>query len=192
MTVGWPGGGDTAADEVLIRALYNEHGGALLAYATRLTGDRAAAEDVVQETLIRAWRRPDALTNDKGSVRGWLLTVARNIVTDRFRARAARPAEVAELSSALVPAGRDHAEEVVDSIVMLGALGQLSAEHRDVLTTLYYQGHSVAEAAAMFGVPRGTIKSRTYYALRRLRELLGDLSAAPLPEPVAAPRGVAG
>lgn len=88
------------SDEALVRALYEEHGRALLAYATRLTGDRAAAEDVVQETLIRAWRHPDALLNGKGSVRGWLLTVARNIITDRHRARAARPTEVAESTAA--------------------------------------------------------------------------------------------
>ena len=63
----------------------------MLAYATRLLGDRAAAEDVVQEALIRAWRHPEVLTNGKGSIRGWLLTVIRNLVTDRVRARAARP-----------------------------------------------------------------------------------------------------
>ena len=68
----------------------------MLAYATRLLGDRASAEDVVQEALIRAWRNPDVLTNGKGSTRGWLLTVVRNLVIDRARARAARPAEVAD------------------------------------------------------------------------------------------------
>ena len=66
---------ERSADELLIRRLYQEHGGALLAYATRLMGDRALGEDVVQETLIRAWRNPDALTNDKGSVRGYLFTI---------------------------------------------------------------------------------------------------------------------
>ncbi|AIJ24854.1 transmembrane anti-sigma factor [Amycolatopsis methanolica 239] len=79
------------ADEALIRTLYEEHGRALLAYAHRLTGDHAAAEDAVQETLVWAWRHPDTLVNGKGSVRGWLLTVVRNIVADRFRAKAARP-----------------------------------------------------------------------------------------------------
>src|SRR5947209_4168354 len=85
-----------SSDEALIRTLYQEHGRSLLAYATRLTGDRAAAEDVVQETLIRAWRHAAAMVNERGSVRGWLLTVARNIVTDPMRAKAARPREVAE------------------------------------------------------------------------------------------------
>jgi RNA polymerase sigma-70 factor (ECF subfamily) len=160
---------ESVADEVLIRRLYEEHGGALLAFATRLAGDRAAGEEVVQETLIRAWRHPDALTNNKGSVRGWLFTVARNVVTDRFRAKAARPAEVAE-SPSTMPVQRDHADEVVDAIVVLDALDQLSPEHRDVLTAIYFKGQSVAETAQALGVAPGTIKSRSYYALRRLRE----------------------
>ncbi|MFD8077189.1 sigma-70 family RNA polymerase sigma factor [Streptomyces sp. NPDC059718] len=157
------------SDEALVRALYEEHGRALLAYATRLTGDRAAAEDVVQETLIRAWRHPDALLNGKGSVRGWLLTVARNIITDRHRARAARPTEVAE-STATGPVERDHAEAVVDAVVVMEALERLSADHRDVLYALYFRGQSVAEAARTLGIPPGTVKSRSHYALKALRD----------------------
>src|SRR5215212_6551995 len=155
-----PGTAGEEAAEALIRSLYEEHGRALLAYATRLTGDRAAAEDVVQETLVRAWRHPDALVNGKGSVRGWLLTVARNIVTDRVRARAARPQEVAE-SPATPPIERDHADQVVDSVVVLEALDRLSTDHRDVLMEIYFRGRSVTEAAQALGVPPGTVKSRS-------------------------------
>ncbi|GGZ31420.1 DNA-directed RNA polymerase sigma-70 factor [Streptomyces inusitatus] len=159
-----------ASDEVLIRALYEEHGRALLAYAQRLTGDRSAAEDVVQETLIRAWKHPDALVNGKGSVRGWLLTVARNIITDRFRARAARPPEVAQ-SPANGPVEADHAEAVVDSMMVMEALDRLSPDHREVLLEIYFRGHTVAEAAKTLGIPAGTVKSRSHYALKSLREL---------------------
>ncbi|MEU8926084.1 sigma-70 family RNA polymerase sigma factor [Kitasatospora sp. NPDC048545] len=161
-----------AADEALIRTLYEQHGGALLAYAVRLTGDRAAAEDVVQETLIRAWRNPEVLTNNLGSVRGWLLTVERNLITDRFRARAARPAEVAEVSeaTATVPVAHDHADTVVETLVMTQALDQLSPEHRAVLRSIYFQRLSVAEAAEQLGVPAGTVKSRAHYALRALKQ----------------------
>jgi RNA polymerase sigma-70 factor (ECF subfamily) len=120
----------------LIRALYAEHGKALLAYATRLTGDRPAAEDVVQETLIRAWRHPEVVANPQGSLRGWLMTVTRNIVTDRFRAKAARPTEVAETEST-VAVQQDHAESVVNSVVLMDALEQLKPEHRDVLVEIY-------------------------------------------------------
>lgn len=165
----------SAADEVLIRALYNEHGRCLLAYATRLTGDRAAAEDIVQETLMRAWKHSESLVSGKGSVRGWLLTVARNLVTDRARARAARPSEVAsptETALADPHADQDVAAQVTDRMVVVDAMDALSEEHRCVIQELYFRGRSVAEAAVALGVPPGTVKSRSFYALRAMRETL--------------------
>jgi RNA polymerase sigma-70 factor (ECF subfamily) len=161
--------------ETLIRSLYEQHGRSLLAYATRLTGDRAAAEDVVQETLLRAWKHADDLVEGKGSVRGWLLTVARNIVTDKARARAVRPAEVTGVVDRSQKG--DHAEAVVNTMVVLDALDQVSPEHREVLVELYYRGRSVTEAATTLGVPPGTVKSRSFYALRALRAVLGEPEA---------------
>lgn len=152
----------------LVHTVYSEHGRAMLAYATRLLGDRAAAEDVVQEALIRAWRNPDVLTNGKGSTRGWLLTVVRNLVIDRVRARAVRPAEVAEDPDAQ-PAQRDHADLVAASVSVRAALAAVSEEHRVVIEQLYLQGRSLNEAAQALGVPIGTVKSRSFYALRALR-----------------------
>jgi RNA polymerase sigma-70 factor (ECF subfamily) len=180
------GGGASRGDgdEALIRTLYQEHGRSLLAYATRLTGDRAAAEDVVQETLLRAWKHSAAMVAERGSVRGWLLTVARNIITDRMRARAVRPQEVAE-SPTTPPIERDHAQGVVDTVTVLGALNRLSPEHREVLVEMYYRGRTVTETAAALGVPPGTVKSRSFYALRALRGVLaggpegGPRDAAP-------------
>jgi RNA polymerase sigma-70 factor (ECF subfamily) len=167
-----PRGSAQARDEALVRSLYEEHGRSLLAYATRLTGDRSIAEDVVQETLLRAWKHSAAMVNQRGSVRGWLITVARNIVTDRARAKSARPTEVAESPSSGPVAG-DHAENVVNSMVILAALDRLSTEHRQVLVELYYRGRTVSEAAQLLGVPPGTVKSRSYYALRAMRTALG-------------------
>lgn len=164
-----------AVDEALVHAVYAEHGRALLAYATRLLGDRAAAEDVVQETLIRAWRHPEALTNGRGSTRGWLMTVTRNLVTDRVRARAARPREVPEAGGTDVAVERDHADRVAASVTVLQALDDLSEDHRGVLREIYFHGRSLGEAAAALGVPAGTVKSRAYYALRALRRRIGEV-----------------
>lgn len=163
--------GGTTRDEALITAVHAEHGRALLAYATRLTGDRASAEDVVQETLVRVWRHPDVLVNGRGSVRGWLLTVVRNIVIDRARARSSRPTEVAD-DLVAAPVAPDHAAGVVDSLTVLAALEQLSPEHRGVLAHLYFAGRSLDETARVLGVPPGTVRSRSHYALRALRRLV--------------------
>jgi len=175
----WSRRRESTADEVLIRQLYAEHGGALLAYATRLMGDRALGEDVVQETLIRAWRNLEALTNSKGSVRGYLFTIARNLAIDRHRARQARPAEVAE-NVMTTPVEADHADAVVDSMVILSAMDRLSPEHQEVLRRLYFEGRTVEETAASLGIPAGTVKSRSYHALRRLREVMAERPARPL------------
>jgi len=161
-------------DESLVRALYAEHGAALLGYVLRLVrGDRARAEDVVQETLLRAWRHPAALSAERGSARPWLFTVARNLVVDGQRARRARPAEVTQDALAVVPAD-DPLDRALSSWEVAAALAELRPEHRAVLVETYYRDRSVAEAADVLGVPAGTVKSRSYYALRALKLVLQE------------------
>jgi len=164
----------TVREEGTLRALYDEHAAALLSYALRLTaGDRGRAEDIVQETLLRAWRHIGALDEARGSRRAWLVTVARNVAVDAHRARAARPREVADDVLAVVP-GADEVERALDRILVSEALAALSPEHRAVIVETYYRGRSVSDAAAVLGIPAGTVKSRTYYALRALRLALTE------------------
>jgi RNA polymerase sigma-70 factor (ECF subfamily) len=135
-----------------------------------MLADRHQAEEIVQETMLRAWRHADRLTADRGSVWGWLCRVAHNIMVDRIRHKQARPAEVDESSArhdAQVAA--DHSDEVINSVYVAGAVAQLQPAHRAVLFLVYFQNRTCAEAAAMLGVPVGTVKSRLHYALRHIR-----------------------
>jgi RNA polymerase sigma-70 factor (ECF subfamily) len=161
-----------------MRTLHDEHAGALWSYVVTLTGgDRWRAQDVVQETLLRAWRHPDVLDQSDRSARAWLLTVARRIVIDDWRTARTRPETVtAEPPDRAVA---DPAEPAVEHAVVMAALRQLSAQHQAVLLECYYRGSSVAEAAARLGVPEGTVKSRTHYALHALRTALETLGALP-------------
>jgi RNA polymerase sigma-70 factor (ECF subfamily) len=169
---GRAGPSDRRAEERLT-VLFDEHGGPLLAYALQLTaGDRQRAEDVVQETLLRAWRHPEALTPERGSPRAWLRTVARNIAFDAFRARQARPREVSiELADRVAEPG-DAIDRALEAWIVAEALESLTPAHREVLIETFYRGGSVAEASVALGVPAGTVKSRTFYALRALRAAL--------------------
>ena len=165
------------ADEAFVRALYAEHGGALLRYALHLTGgDRQRAEDLVQETIVRAWRHPEALTDRPA--RPWLFAVARNLAIDSYRARKVRPQEVGEAALEMRPVP-DGADRALESWAVADALLSLNPEHKRVLLETYYRGKSVAEAAASIGVPAGTVKSRTFYALRALRLALEERGLAP-------------
>ncbi|MER7082926.1 RNA polymerase sigma-70 factor, ECF subfamily [Saccharopolyspora antimicrobica] len=165
---------------VQLEDVMRAHGDALHAYVTRLTnGDRFAAEDVVQETWVRAWRNLDRLTENLGSVRGWLLRVAHNIAIDQHRSRRARPTEVGlpeqDLEyAAVAPSANDQVET---KIVVRAMLETLSPAHRDTVLEVYYADRTAASAAKVLGVPAGTVKSRLHNALRTLRE---SVSAQPL------------
>jgi RNA polymerase sigma-70 factor (ECF subfamily) len=163
-------------DARLLRALHAEHGDALHAHALRLVnGDRTRAEDLVQETLLRAWRHPESLDPTRGSVRAWLFTTARNLAIDAWRRRSTRVGEVYTDVLPEPPEAVDEAERAVQAWTVAEALERLSPAHREVLVECFYQGRSVAEVAARLGVPAGTVKSRTHYALRSLRLVLAEM-----------------
>ena len=164
--------GSTDAD--LLRALHDEHAGPLWSYVVTLTnGDRGKAQDVVQETLLRAWRNPQVLDQSRGSARGWLYTVARRIVIDEWRAAKARPETVTDTLPEQPVA--DTTEQAVDRQIVVAALRTLSPEHRDVILECYFRGSSVAEAAQRLGIAPGTVKSRSHYALRALRLAIDEM-----------------
>jgi len=157
----------------LMRALHDDHARALWSYALSLTGgDRGHAEDVVQETLLRAWRNPKVLDQSQGSARGWLLRVAHNIAIDQWRARQVRPEyPTEELPESVV----DNTEQAVQAWLIADALARLSFAHRQVLVECYYGGHTTAQAAERIGIPEGTVKSRLHYALAALRLVLMEM-----------------
>jgi RNA polymerase sigma-70 factor (ECF subfamily) len=161
-------------DEALVRALYSEHAAALWAFVVPLVGgDRIRAQDVVQETMLRAWRHPDVLDHERGSVRPWLFTVARNIVVDEWRRH--RTDRDVPLEDGRETVEDDRTDAVLDSWIVGDALSRLSADHRAVLEQCYYQGRTTADAARVLGIPEGTVKSRAHYALRALRLALQEM-----------------
>ena len=161
-------------DSDLLRTLYDKYANALRSYVVRLNGgDRVKAQDVVQETMLRAWRNGAVLERAGGAQRGWLFTVARHIVIDEWRStRGYSELVTDQISEQPVD---DAAQRTVDRQLVLAALRTLSTEHRQVLLECYFRGASTAEAARILGVPHGTVKSRIHYALHALRRALDEI-----------------
>ena len=162
----------TEAREAALQNLHDRHAPDLWRFALRLTHDRGLAQDVVQETLLRAWRDPALVARPDPVARAWLFTIARHLVIDKWRSAASRH-EVGGITFDH-SSGSDASSEVLDRWLIADALSQLSEEHRAVITAAYFEGRAVADIAATFGVPVGTVKSRLHYGLRTLRLILQE------------------
>jgi len=159
-------------DATRLAALFDAHAGPVWRYVVHLTGDRAAADDVVQETLLRAWRTPKILAQDPATARSWMFTVARHLVIDDVRsARRRREIGVAEVPE--TPKA-DETDALFEAILIEEALAALSADHRAVVIRAYFGGLTVAEMARQLDIPEGTVKSRLHYGLKALRLALQE------------------
>jgi len=155
-----------------LRALADAHAAVVWRYVVHLTGDRAGADDVVQETLLRAWRSPAILAQPPEGTRSWLFTVARHLVIDEHRSARKRH----ELTTDEVPerVARDRTDQLFETLLVEEALASLGYEHRSVIVHAYYGGRSIAEVARELDIPEGTVKSRLHYGLRALRLALQE------------------
>ncbi|MDT0462963.1 sigma-70 family RNA polymerase sigma factor [Streptomyces gibsoniae] len=140
-----------------------------------MTHDPHGVEDVVQETLLRAWQLASYLQWHDRPIRMWLFRVARNLVADRFRRNrtvpiGVTPEDFAAATTASVP---DHADRVGDRCVLIAALQTLSPRHREAVARVHLLGEAGEDVARILGVPRGTVKSRTHHGIRALRDELG-------------------
>jgi RNA polymerase sigma-70 factor (ECF subfamily) len=182
-----------------LRTIHDRYRQGLHTYLVKLTfGDVGLAEDLVQETFLRAWRhaaghhatehhatehhatehhatehhatgRADL---DADTALPWLYTVARRLVVDHLRARRARPPETFMDDLSRVPVVHDPIGVALAEQSLRDALRDLLPEHRDVLVRLYLHGRTPAQVAGRLGIPVGTVKSRSFYARRALRARL--------------------
>jgi RNA polymerase sigma-70 factor, ECF subfamily len=162
------------SDEAHMRQIQSNNRTALLQFLRTLVspGSTQTAEDLVQETMLRAWRYLDVVPTEAESQRRWLFTVARRLAIDAYRKRQARLTEVSLTDIDPVSHEGGAGDAVVARMTLRHAVSQLSMAHRSVLLELYIKGRTLDEAAAELGVPVGTVKSRAFYAMKSVRDAL--------------------
>jgi RNA polymerase sigma-70 factor (ECF subfamily) len=164
--------------EEAARALYRTYAGELYGFALNRLGDRGLAEEVVQDVFMRVWRHAGEYDASRGSVRTWLYGIARNAIVDLERHRSRRPPLAAREPETETGAPPDEPiERALLRWQVQAALERLTPEHREVVRLAHLGGLSVKEIADLTGLPAGTVKSRTYYALQNLRLALDEMEA---------------
>jgi RNA polymerase sigma-70 factor (ECF subfamily) len=162
-----------AGDLSAMRTLYNRHRVRVFRFAVRLVGDTASAEDVVSEAFIEAWRQADRFER-RSSVSTWIMSIARFKALSVRRRR--QEIEVDEKAAETVADHSPTPEQVIlemdRSAQIRACLTQLSPDHREIVDLVYYHDKTIDEVAEIVGVPRNTVKTRMFYARKRLAELL--------------------
>ncbi len=171
-------GGDSAA----LRTIYDRCSGRVFGISLRILGTRPDAEEVLQETFLEVWKRAREYDPNRGSVEGWVVTIARSRSIDRLRSRGAA-AQLSEAdprnsmsSAALAPL--EAAERRQNSERVAAALKTLPPEQRHVLELAYFEGLSQSEIASRLGDPLGTVKTRVRLGMEKLAGLLAEPEGA--------------
>lgn len=170
-----PGDESGPETDVSARALYDAHARALHAWARRRFADPREAEEVVQDTLVLAWRKRHTYDPKRGSERAWLFGILRNVASSRHRKNERGLHVVRPLVSSDRITHRSEEEDIqLDAAEVADAMASLSAEHKAVIVGAYFRGQRVHTIAKELGIPEGTVKSRLYYGLRTLRLALEE------------------
>ncbi|MGE3289695.1 MAG: RNA polymerase sigma factor [Pseudonocardia sp.] len=138
-----------------------------------LLGDADLAEDAVQEAFLRAWRACDRFDARRGEhLAAWLMSITRNVAIDMIRARSVRAVPAGTASAATGPVTGDHAETLTERAALAQALAAIGRDQRTAILATVVDGHRYRAVAAALGVPEGTVKTRVFHGLRRLRREL--------------------
>lgn len=157
--------GDTGA----LRALYDEHASMVFGYLQRVLGNRATAEDVLQQVFTEAWRRGEQYDPDRASLTTWLMTIARSRAIDELRRHVPEPRD----PTTLPETGEDSQSERLAERFRLGRLiAVLPPDEAEMLRLRFYEELTQTEIADRTGIALGTVKTRMVRALERMRDLI--------------------
>jgi RNA polymerase sigma-70 factor (ECF subfamily) len=148
-----------------LRDLYRRYKRRLYGLGLRLLGDSGLAEELVQETFLRLWRTADRFDPQRGTATAFIFSIARHLAIDLWRRPSSRPLQPEAEQGVEVDQTID---DLLLRLTVRDALDSLTEAHRQVLELSYHGDLTQAEIASQLGVPLGTVKSRTYHALRAL------------------------
>ena len=168
-----------SGDRLAMHTLYTRHSVRVYRFALRLVNDETVAEDLVSDVFLDVWRKGRTFEG-RSQVSTWLLAIARHKAIDVMNSRSTDPLDEETYDSVEDPSDNPETatEKTQNRAILLNCLAQLSVAHRQIIDLVYYHQKTVNEVADITGVERGTVKTRMFYARKRLAELLGKQGIA--------------
>ena len=168
-----------SGDRLAMHTLYTRHSVRVYRFALRLVNDETVAEDLVSDVFLDVWRKGRTFEG-RSQVSTWLLAIARHKAIDVMNSRSTDPLDEETYDSVEDPSDNPETatEKNQNGAILLNCLAQLSAAHRQIIDLVYYHQKTVNEVADITGIERGTVKTRMFYARKRLAELLGKQGIA--------------
>ena len=162
-----------AGDKQALQVLFARHNVRVFRFVLRFLNDEATAEDVVSEVFFDAWRQADKF-EARSQVSTWLMAIARNKALSQLRRRQTEELdeEVAEFIEDTADTPEVAMQKKQQGSILLDCLTQLSPAHREIIDLVYYHGNTIDEVAEIIGVPQNTVKTRMFYARKRIAELM--------------------
>jgi RNA polymerase sigma-70 factor (ECF subfamily) len=163
-------------DSLAMKSFYARHNVRLYRFLVRLTRREATAEELMNEVFLEIWRKADGYEG-RSAVTTWMLSIAHHKAISQMRKRSEEALDEDDNGSEM--ADEDDDPEVKlqkrnKATVMRACMEKLTAEHRTILDLVYYHDKSVAEASEVLGIPENTVKTRMFYARKRLAELMRE------------------
>ncbi|QYJ04029.1 sigma-70 family RNA polymerase sigma factor [Nocardioides panacisoli] len=170
-------------DEDQVHEAYLRYGAEVYRFVLRGLGDPGAAQDVTQETFLKAWRHAHRYDPQLATLRVWLFGIARNTMIDHARAAGVRPWQQhlvdPTTAQAIGGAAADSTDRLLEAWLVEEALRRIADHHREAIVQTHLRERPYAEVAAELGIPVGTLRSRVFYGLRALREAMDEMGVSP-------------
>ena len=166
-------------DEAALQELYERLSSKVYTIIMNLVRNHEEAEEVLQDTFYKLFRKADSYTTWNRSPRAFIYTIARNEATSRLRKRQARPkkADAFDMHDPALPmAAKSNATEPTTRVWLERALDGLDSEEREILENIYFKGYSHRDLAKVTGMPLGTLKTKVRRALGQLKDAMGDVN----------------
>lgn len=160
-------------DRAVIPILYQRFSAPLYGLIVKTIGNQEDAAEILQDVFLKIWQRGSQYQEDKGSLLGWMMRIAKNAALDHTRSRVvSQRSKTDQMDNLVSDVKTPRSESQISDVGLHNVLNRMDDRHRQMIDLLYYQNYTQSEVEELLGIPLGTVKTRARAAITELRKIL--------------------